>query len=183
MLNENKISTVRHLGEWGDGADDSVKQSEIAAYEVVYDAAVVESQPPADADGSSGSLGSGSGLGVGDGMAAAPIGIPIVSSGNTAKRAPPSGFGIPIEFGELPPPIGQLPLPTISGSSNGSRTMPRRCTTWVMCVAPKGIGTGLAICMARPPSPVQVLRWPVPVRPWRPGKRVIWPGRRRNCAS
>ncbi len=60
LLNENKISTVRHLGEWGDGADDSVKQSEIAAYEVVYDAAVVESQPPADADGSSGSLGSGS---------------------------------------------------------------------------------------------------------------------------
>ena len=42
LLNENKISSIRHLGEWGDRADDSVKQSKIADYDVVYDAEVIK---------------------------------------------------------------------------------------------------------------------------------------------
>ena len=56
-------------------------------------------------------------------------------------------------------------------------------TTWPMCVAPKGTGLKRESFMARLPSPAPASPWPAPARLWRPGKREISIGRRRNCAN
>ena len=44
-------------------------------------------------------------------------------------------------------------------------------------------GTGRRPYALWPGGPAQALRWPAPARPWRPGRREISIGRRRNCAS
>ena len=52
LLNDNRLTEIRHLGEWDDLAD-SVRQSEVADYEVVYDAEVIKAVPqPQEDDGS-----------------------------------------------------------------------------------------------------------------------------------